>query len=42
MEPSGFCCDNPDLQSALNCRNTGNPLLYWGRSLCTETPDILD
>jgi hypothetical protein len=42
MEPSGFCCDNPDLQSALNCRNAGNPVLYWGRSLCTETPDILD
>jgi hypothetical protein len=42
MEPSGFCCDNPDVQSARNCRNASNPVLFWGRSLCNETPDILD
>jgi len=42
MEPSGFCCDNPDLQSAKNCRNAFNPLLYWGAGVCTGTPDIMD
>lgn len=42
MEPSGFCCDNPNVQSAKNCRNAGNPLLYWGRGLCFGKPDIVD
>ena len=42
MEPSGFCCDNPDVQSAHNCRSASNPLLYWGRSICRGTPDIDD
>lgn len=28
MEPSGFCCDNPDSQSARNCRSASNPLLF--------------
>ena len=42
MEPSGLCCDNPDIQSALNCRNASNPVLFWGRATCDETPDILD
>jgi hypothetical protein len=42
MEGSGFCRDNPDRQSARNCRNASNPLLYWGRSLCAESPDISD
>ncbi len=42
MEPSGFCCDNPNIQSARNCRNASNPLLYWGRSACTGSPDIID
>jgi hypothetical protein len=42
MEPSGLCCDNPDIQSALNCRNASNPVLFWDRSACDETPDILD
>jgi hypothetical protein len=45
MEPSGFCCDNPDVQSAKNCRNAENPLLYW--TFCTDadcsgSPDIND
>ena len=45
MEPSGFCCDNPDVQSAKNCRNAANPLLF--ASLCISTacsgnPDIND
>jgi hypothetical protein len=45
MEPSGFCCDNPDVQSARNCRNATNPLLRvyhcfdW---FCSESPDIPD
>lgn len=42
MEPSGFCCDNPNIQSAKNCRNAANPLLYWGTALCVGKPDILD
>lgn len=42
MEPSGFCCDNPNVQSARNCRAASNPLLYWGRSICRGTPDIHD
>lgn len=42
MEPSGFCCDNPNSQSAKNCRNAANPLLFTGLSICTGTPDIND
>lgn len=42
MEQSGLCCDNPDLQSAQNCHNAYNSVLYTGRSLCKESPDILD
>ncbi|SHJ22897.1 hypothetical protein SAMN02745165_01874 [Malonomonas rubra DSM 5091] len=42
MEPSGLCCDNPDVQSGLNCRNASNPLLYWGWATCEESPDITD
>jgi len=42
MEPSGFCLDNPNLQSARNCRSATSPLLYWGRSVCTKSPDIMD
>lgn len=42
MAPSGFCCDNPNVQSAKNCRNASNPLLYWGSSICSGTPDIND
>ena len=42
MEPSGFCRDNPNVQSAHNCRMASNPLLYWGRVVCTESPDITD
>jgi len=42
MEPSGFCRDNPNVQSAHNCRTASNPLLYWGRTVCTESPDIMD
>jgi hypothetical protein len=42
MEPSGLCCDNPDVQSARNCRNASNSVLFWDRALCSETPDILD
>ncbi len=42
MEPSGFCCDNPDVQSARNCRSASNPLLYWGRAICRGAPDIDD
>ncbi|MGC9530617.1 MAG: hypothetical protein ACP5G2_08485 [Candidatus Bipolaricaulaceae bacterium] len=42
MEPSGFCCDNPNVQSAKNCRNAANPLLYWGKGLCFGNPDIMD
>ncbi len=42
MEPSGFCCDNPNAQSAKNCRNADNPLLFWGTAICTGSPDISD
>jgi len=42
MEPSGFCCDNPNAQSAKNCRNASNPLLYSLFSVCSGTPDISD
>lgn len=42
MEPSGFCHDNPDVQSAHNCRSASNPMLYWGRTVCTDSPDIMD
>lgn len=42
MEPSGFCADNPNIQSAHNCRSASNPIMYWGRSICTGTPEILD
>ena len=45
MEPSGFCCDNPDVQSAKNCRNAENPLLYTTictSAACSGNPDIMD
>lgn len=42
MQPSGFCCDNPNVQSAKNCRNFSNPLFYWGSSVCLGSPDIKD
>jgi len=42
MEPSGFCCDNPDAQSGKNCRNATNPLMYTVFSVCSGTPDISD
>jgi hypothetical protein len=42
LEPSGFCRDNPDVQSARNCRSASSPLLYSGRATCTESPDIMD
>lgn len=44
MEPSGFCADNPNVQSAHNCRSASNPLLYSGWSLlgCRKSPDIMD
>jgi hypothetical protein len=42
MEPSGFCRDNPNVQSAKNCRSASSPLLYSGMSACTESPDIMD
>ncbi len=42
MEPSGFCCDNPAVQSAKNCRNFSNPLLHWGYAVCSGSPDIRD
>lgn len=42
MEPSGFCCDNPDAQSAKNCRNATNPLLYSLFTYCSGKPDISD
>lgn len=42
MAPSGFCRDNPAVQSARNCRNASNPLLYWGLATCKENPDIMD
>ena len=42
LEPSGFCRDNPDVQSARNCRSASSPLLYLGRATCTGSPDIMD
>ena len=42
MEPSGFCCDNPNAQSAKNCRNASNPLLSVLLSICAGSPDIND
>ena len=42
MEPSGFCADNPNVQSARNCRSASNPLLYSGRARCEKSPDIMD
>ncbi len=46
MEPSGFCADNPDRQSARNCRMTVNPLLHAailvGKVPCPDTPNIRD
>ena len=42
MEPSGFCCDNPNAQSGRNCRNAANPLLYTLFTICEGTPDISD
>lgn len=42
MEPSGLCADNPNSQSARNCRNASNPLLTWGTSMCFGSPDIDD
>jgi hypothetical protein len=45
MEPSGFCCDNPNVQSAMNCRNAANPLMYWAYwsgGACSGSPDIMD
>jgi hypothetical protein len=42
MEGSGFCLDNPDAQSAKNCRGASNPLLSSSRSVCSGSPDIAD
>ena len=42
LEPSGFCRDNPEVQSAKNCRSASSPLLYSGRATCTGSPDIMD
>jgi len=42
MEPSGFCLDNPNAQSAKNCRNASNPLMVWGLAVCSGSPDIMD
>ena len=42
MEASGFCLDNPNSQSARNCRLSSNPLLSWSRSICSGSPDITD
>jgi hypothetical protein len=45
MEPSGFCCDNPDVQSAKNCRNAENPLMFASLCIstaCSGSPDIDD
>ncbi len=42
MEPSGFCRDNPNVQSAKNCRSASSPLLYSGRATCTGSPDLMD
>ena len=42
MEPSGFCCDNPNAQSGKNCRNAANSLLFSSLSICSGTLDISD
>jgi hypothetical protein len=42
MDPSGFCLDNPAIQSANNCRSASSPLFTSGRSVCTGSPDIMD
>ena len=42
MEGSGFCLDNPNVQSAKNCRNASNPLLTSGKAFCWGSPDIMD
>lgn len=42
MEPSGFCCDNPDVQSAKNCRNASNPLMFSALGICSGVPNIMD
>jgi len=46
MKPSGFCADNPDHQSARNCRAAMNPLLHVaihvGKVTCPDYPDIRD
>jgi len=42
LEPSGFCRDNPAVQSAKNCRSASSPLIYSGRASCTGSPDIMD
>jgi hypothetical protein len=42
MEPSGWCADNPNAQSAKNCRNFSSPLLLWGLAGCGSSPDIDD
>ena len=42
MEPSGFCRDNPNVQSARNCCSASSPLFYSGRSICAGSPDIND
>jgi hypothetical protein len=42
---SGFCCDDPNVQSAKNCRNAASPLLFWGlwtSAACAGSPDIMD
>jgi len=42
MDPSGFCRDNPNSQSAMNCQNAFSPLLRWGWAwgACTRSPDV--
>jgi len=42
MDASGFCWDNPGVQSAKNCRSASSPLFTTGRSICTGSPDIMD
>jgi hypothetical protein len=39
LEPSGFWQDNPDLQSAANCRRAANPLLRFRSIYCCYRPD---
>jgi uncharacterized protein (TIGR03437 family) len=40
MAGSGFCCDNPSLQSLFNCENVSNPLLMTTTESCCPTPEI--